>query len=50
MAYNATYTSDDVSKVVIDKGTLILITIGSFAGIFALLLAVWLAKKVMKAK
>jgi hypothetical protein len=47
MAYTPAYTSDDVSAVVIDKGTLVLITIGSFAGIFALLLAVYLAKKLL---
>jgi hypothetical protein len=43
MAYTPAYTSDDVSAVVIDKGTLVLITIGSFA----LLLAVYLAKKLL---
>jgi hypothetical protein len=50
MAYTPAYTSDDVSGVVIDKGTVVLITIGSFAGIFALLLALWLAKKVWNMK
>jgi hypothetical protein len=48
MAYNATYTADDVSGATIDGGTKIIITIGSFAAIFGLLLAVVIAKKVMK--
>jgi len=50
MAYVPDYTSDDVSAVVIDKGTQVLITIGAFAGIFALLLAFWVAVKVWKMK
>ena len=40
MPYNATYSSDDTSPIVIDTGNKTLVQVGSFAAIFGLLLTV----------
>jgi hypothetical protein len=48
MAYTPDYTADDVSEATIDSGTKILITLGSFAAIFGLLLSVYIVKRIWK--
>ena len=49
MAYNATYDDADVSPIIVDVGSKILVQIGAFAAIFGLVLTVvilvWLWKK-----
>ncbi len=38
MAYSPTYESDDLSPIVIDVGSKVLVQIGAFAAIFGLIL------------
>lgn len=46
MAYQATYSADDLGPAIIDGGTKVVITLASLAVIFAFLLA-WVIVKVL---